>query len=170
MYNIDMKICVIQLSFNGKPNNYAKIDESVSRSAQPQKEDFKWLKERGVTDVFNFRTMYVAGVDFDEKSEVEQLGMRYHSIPSHTRHPNEENIDRFLKEVDEVKANSGKAHIHCKAGADRTGMYAFIYKAKEGIGNTIDNVSEWLAHGHNKKLYPNLEDWARKFINNRFGK
>lgn len=49
-------------------------------------------------------------------------------------------------------------------------MYAVIYKAKEGIGNTIDNVKEWLAHGHNKKLYPNLEDWTKNFIHRRFGK
>ena len=170
MYNRGMRSCAIQLSFNGKPNNYARIDDSVLRSAQPQKEDFKWLREQGVTDVFNFRTMHVSGVDFDEKTEVERLGMRYHNIPSHTKYPKEENIDRFLKEIDEIKSNGGKAHIHCKAGADRTGMYAFIYKAKEGIGNTIDNVKEWLAHGHNKKLYPNLEDWTKNFIHHRFEK
>lgn len=165
-----MRIYSVQLSFNGKPNNYAKIDESVSRSAQPQKEDFKWLKAQGVTDVFNFRTMGLSGLDFDEQTEVEKLGMRYHSIPSYTRQPKEENIDQFLKEVDEVKLQGGKAHIHCKAGADRTGMYAFIYKAKENIGNTVENVKEWLAHGHNKKLYPNLEDWTKNFINRKFGK
>ncbi len=166
-----MKLCAIQkISFNGKPNNYAKIDETVSRSAQPQKEDFTWLKEQGVTDVFNFRTMHVSGVDFDEKAEVERLGMKYHNIPSYTRQPKEENIDTFLREIDEVKTKGGKAHIHCKAGADRTGMYAFIYKAKENISNTVDNVKEWLAHGHNKKLYPNLENWTRQFINKRFGK
>lgn len=166
-----MKLCAIQnISFNGKPNNYAKIDETVSRSAQPKKEDFAWLKEQGVTDVFNFRTMHVSGVDFDEKTEVERLGMKYHNIPSITKQPKEENIDMFLKEVDEVKANGGKAHIHCKAGADRTGMYAFIYKAKENLGNTMDNVKEWLAHGHNQKLYPDLEGWTRQFINKKFGK
>ena len=164
-----MKISRIQsISFNGKPNNYLKIDETVSRSAQPKKEDFKWLKEQGVTDVFNFRTMIVSGVDFDEKKEVERLGMRYHNIPSITKEPKEENVDRFLKEIDEVKSRNGKAHIHCKAGADRTGMYAFIYKAKEGIDNTVENVKEWIAHGHNKKLYPHLEEWACRFNETHF--
>lgn len=166
-----MKVCTIQPHmFKGKPDNYLKIDEHISRSAQPQKEDFVWLKEQGITDIFNFRTMHVSGLDFNEKQEVERLGMRYHSIPSYTRSPKEENVDRFLKEVDEVKVQGGKSHIHCKAGADRTGMYAFIYKSREGIGTVIDNVKEWLAHGHNKKLFPDLEDWARSFINRRFAK
>jgi len=158
------------ISFTGKPANYLKIDDTVSRSAQPQKEDFQWLKEQGVTDVFNFRTMTVSGVDFDEKKEVEKLGMKYHNIPSVTWHPREENIDRFLKEVDEVKASGGKAHIHCKAGADRTGMYAFIYKAKNHIGTTVNNMKEWIAHGHNQKLFPDLADWTNAFVKKRFSK
>ncbi len=165
-----MKISAVRLAFNGKPNNYLKIDEYVSRSAQPQKDDFKWLSEQGVTDVFNFRTMAVTGVDFDEKTEVERYGMRYHNIPSVTKLPKEENVDRFLKEVEEVKSREGKAHIHCKAGADRTGMYAFIYKSKQNIGNVVDNLKEWIALGHNKTRYPNLEDWACRLVKKKFNK
>lgn len=166
-----MKLCAIQcVSFSGKPNNYAKIDESVSRSAQPKKEDFRWLKEQGVTDVFNFRTMHAPDIDFDEKVEVEKLGMKYHNIPSYTRNPKEENIDKFLTEVEEIKSRGGKAHIHCKAGADRTGMYAFIYKAQNKIGDTISNVKEWIERGHNQKLYPNLAEWTKRFVNRRFGR
>ena len=160
---------ILAVAFKGKPQNYIKIDDTVSRSAQPQKADFLWLKQQGVTDIFNFRTMIKSGLDFDEQKEVESLGMKYHNIPSYTKNPNEKNIDRFLKEIDQVKSQGGKAHIHCKAGADRTGMYAFIYKAKEGIGSTIDNVKEWIELGHNKKLYPNLEDWTKKFVNYKFG-
>lgn len=154
--------------FTGCPDNYAKIDNYVSRSAQPQKEDFVWLKKQGVTDIFNFRTMTVSGIGFDEKTEVEKLGMKYHNIPSVTRHPKEENIDTFLKEIDEVKQKGGKAHIHCKAGADRTGMYAFIYKAKNHIDTTANNMKEWIARGHNRKLYPNLAGWVNQFVKKRF--
>ena len=105
---------VVKVSFAGKPDNYAKIDNYVSRSAQPKKADFDWLKNEGVTDVFNFRTMTVSGLDFDEKIEVEKRGMKYHNIPTITREPNEKQIDTFLKEIDDVKAKNGKAHIHCK--------------------------------------------------------
>ena len=131
--------------FKGKPNNYAKIDEHVSRSAQPLKEDLTWLKEQGITDVINFRTMYAPAVDFDEAEELKKLGIRYHNIPTVTMKPNEEKIHKFLNIINNVIENNGKAHIHCKAGADRTGMYAFIYKTVKNIG-TIANFC-------NKKNY-----------------
>ena len=55
----------IKYNIQRKSNNYAKIDEYILRSAQPQKEDFTQLKEQGVTDVINFRTMYAPAVDFE---------------------------------------------------------------------------------------------------------
>ena len=91
------------LAFKAEPRNYAKIDDKLSRSAQPLKEDFQWLKEQGVTDIINFRTMVVGGVDFDEESEVLKLGMKYHNIPSITRNPKPENINKFLALVEEIK-------------------------------------------------------------------
>ena len=159
-----MNVSFSTINFQGKPDNYAVIDNYLSRSAQPKKEDFKWLKEQGVTDIFNFRTMTVSGVSYDEKKEVERLGMKYHNIPSITKKPTEENVDTFLKEIEMVKQNGGKAHIHCKAGADRTGMYAFIYKMKQGLGSLPKNQAEWFEHGYHYKRYPNLMEWARNFV------
>lgn len=37
---------IYNISFTGMPENYAKIDSFLSRSAQPQKEDFKFLKSQ----------------------------------------------------------------------------------------------------------------------------
>lgn len=152
------------ISFNGKPDNYKKIDNTVSRSAQPKAEDFKWLKEQGVTDVINFRTMYVSGIGFDEKSLVEQNGMKYHNIPSHTKTPNEQNIGKFLDIVDNVQKQGGKVHIHCKAGADRTGMYSWIYKQTHNLGSMKSNEREMLEMGHHYNLYPNLINWIKNFL------
>lgn len=152
------------ISFNGKPDNYKKIDNTVSRSAQPKAEDFKWLKEQGVTDIINFRTMYVSGIGFDEKSLVEQNGMKYHNIPSHTKTPNEQNIGKFLDIVDNVQKQGGKVHIHCKAGADRTGMYSWIYKQTHNLGSMKSNEKEMLEMGHHYNLYPNLINWIKNFL------
>lgn len=160
-----MKIQSIQnFSFKGMPNNYAKVDKYVSRSAQPQKDDFVWLKEQGVTDIINFRTMFIEDVDFSEEAEVKNVGMTYHNIPSQTKKPTEENITNFLKIIENIKTKGGKAHIHCKAGADRTGMYAFIYKALNKIGTLAENEKEWLDRGHNTKLYPDLRAWTKNFL------
>lgn len=147
--------------FRGKPNNYAKIDNFVSRSAQPKEDDFQWLKNEGVTDVINFRTMVEPGQNFDEKRVVEGLGMKYHNIPSITPEPNEEKIAKFLDIVEGVREQGRNVHIHCKAGADRTGMYAFIYKTVKGIGTMTENIQEWIDFGHNTKRFPNLINYVK---------
>ena len=153
------------ITFQGIPKNYSKITNTLSRSAQPMKDDFTWLKEQGVTDIINFRTMTVSGVDFDEKELVEKLGMKYHNISSITRNPKEENIAEFLNTVDSIEKNGGKTHVHCKAGADRTGMYVYIYKTLKGIGDRLSNQSEMISMGHNQKLYPDLLPWINKYLN-----
>ena len=167
-YPIKKGMCIYMnisaVSFLGKPKNYGIIDKYVSRSAQPETEDFKWLKEQGVTDIFNFRTMIIPEAGENEQKAVEELGMKYHNIPSYTRHPYETNVYSFLEGVESVIKKGGKAHIHCKAGADRTGMYAFIYKMLKGIGTLEENKAEWMNFGHHFKLYPELMDWAEGFV------
>ena len=150
--------------FKGKPDNYGKIDNYLSRSAQPQKKDLSWLKEQGITDIINFRTMYESAIGFDEREEVEKLEMNYHQIPSHTAKPKEENVNKFLTLVNSIKEKGGKIHIHCYAGADRTGMYAFIYKALNQLGNVIENEKEWLDFGHNKDAFPDLIGWTKNVV------
>lgn len=147
-----------------KPYNYSQIDNYVSRSAQPSQNDFLWLKQQGVTDVINFRTMTVAGIDFDEKSTVEGLGMKYHNIPTRTRHPQKEQVNIFLETVNNIINNNGKVHIHCMAGADRTGMYSFLYKMTKGLGTLKENIDEWLKMGHHQKLYPDLIPWTNNLL------
>ena len=154
------------ITFKEKPNNYAVIDKTVSRSAQPKKSDFVWLKSQGITDVINFRTMYFSDIDFNEQEVVENLGMKYHNISSVTRHPKEENVKAFLNIVEDVEKSGGKVHIHCKAGSDRTGMYSYIYKALKGLGDNCGNHLEAINMGHNYKLYPDLISWANRFVHN----
>ena len=160
-----MKIYHTGISFTAQPKNYAVVDKYLSRSAQPQKEDFEWLKEQGVTDIFNFRTNLAHDATFDEKTEVEKLGMKYHNIPSITDAPTRDNINRFLREMKEVILRNGNAHMHCKAGADRTGMYAYIYKTVNNIGTRTQNQIEMIKMGHHILRYPTLLDWTNEFLN-----
>ncbi len=160
-------ILFMKVSFRGIPLNYKKIDNTVSRSGQPLRADFQWLKDNGVTDIINFRTMYEPDVDFDEKTVTENLGMKYHNIPSYTNNPAPNNIEKFLDIVNEVKNRNGKVHIHCKAGADRTGMYSFIYKELNNIGDFTSNKIEMLQMGHNFERYPSLISWIKQFLISR---
>ena len=146
------------------PENYGQVDEFLSRSAQPKKENFIWLKEQGVTDVFNFRLANEKDVIIDEKELVESLGMKYHKLASITQKPNENNIKIFLTNMADIIKNGGKAHVHCKAGADRTGMYVFLYKMLNNLGKQDENLNEWMKFGHHKNIFPNLMDWTVNFI------
>lgn len=153
-----------QVSFLGQPHNYYKVDENISRSAQPSKDDYKWLKSQGITDVVNLRHHTIN--EFDERQVVKSLGMKYHHMPCHPRHPMSQNIFKFLNLAEQVKKEGGKLLIHCKAGVDRTGLYSFIYKEFNNIGKTKDNVIEWISKGHHIECYPDMISWAIHFIKN----
>ncbi len=157
---------VQQISFQGKPLNYSVIDKYVSRSGQPKKEDFKWLQERGVTDIINFRSMKdPTDLKFDEPGIVKSLGMNYHQIPSTSSAPDEKSVFNFLELINKLTDRKAKIHIHCRHGADRTGLYSFIYKAFRNIGTTAENIDEWIAKGLNLEKYPDLISWGVNFVN-----
>ncbi len=156
---------VKQISFQGQPVNYSIIDKYLSRSAQPQKDDFIWLKNQGVTDIINLRTMKDPKFPiFDECKLVKSCGMNYYHIPSESKAPDEKSVLKFLDIVDDLSAKNAKIHIHCWHGADRTGLYSFIYKSLKNIGSTTENINEWIAKGLNLEKYPNLIEWGLNFV------
>ena len=91
-----MKYPLSTINFKGQPPNYQKIDNFISRSAQPQIEDFEWLKSQGITDIINFRTFNTDRPKFDEENIVKKLGMKYHGIPSNSLYPEESKVYKFL--------------------------------------------------------------------------
>lgn len=155
---------IAQVSFLGQPQNYHKVDDTISRSAQPAKDDYKWLKSQGVTDIVNLRHHTIN--EFDERQVVNNLGMKYHHISSSSKHPMSQNIFRFLNLAEQVKKEGGKLHIHCMEGVDRTGLNSFIYKEFNNLGSTKDNVIEWIKIGLHLERYPDLISWALHFVKN----
>ena len=49
-------------------------------------------------------------------------------------------------------------------GADRTGLYSFIYKSIKGIGTMQENETEWIRYGLKQDKYPNLMNWGKEFL------
>lgn len=151
------------ITFSNKPQNFKQIDSSVSRSAQPKESNIKWLKKHGVTDVIDFcdegdRKFY------DEQALVENAGIHYHNIPTDPLHPSERKVGEFLDLVEGIKQNGGKVHIHCYHGADRTGMYSWIYKQKHGIGEMKDNEREMIKMGHDRCCFPKMINWIKDYL------
>lgn len=147
-----------------KPENYKQIDKYLSRSAQPTLKELKWLKKQGVTDVVNLRTMEVPDIDYNEAEAVKKLGMKYHNIPSVSMYPKKENVGKFLDIVEGAKQNGGKVHVHCKEGADRTGMFSYIYERLNNIGTIKENLQELIDYHWHKNKYPYLNEWAETFV------
>lgn len=150
------------ITFFKKPQNYKQIDSVMSRSAQPNKSNIKWLKKHGVTDVISF--CRANSENSEEKTLVKAAGMQYHNIPTNPYNPSEENVGEFLDLVDNIKNKGGKAHIHCQHGADRTGMYSWIYKHKNNIGGMNENEQEMIDMGHDKFSIPGLIEWIKDFL------
>ncbi|HKC62379.1 MAG TPA: tyrosine-protein phosphatase [Pyrinomonadaceae bacterium] len=103
--------------------NFGQMDDRFFRGAQPKEEDFKDLKAIGVQTVIDLRDDPVSY----EKSAVEALGMRYVNIPmSDSSYPKEEQIQQFLKLVDDPA--TGKFYVHCAGGRHRTGVMGAVYR------------------------------------------
>lgn len=151
------------ITFAKKPHNFKQIDSLVSRSAQPKKSNIKWLKKHDVTDVINFCHSGDKKL-FNERDIVEKAGMHYHNIPTDPRHPSERKVGEFLDLVEGIRQRGGKVHIHCHHGADRTGMYSWIYKQKHGIGEMQENEREMIKMGHDNVYFPNMINWIKEYL------
>ena len=147
------------------PSNYIATDSFLSRSAQPNQRNIDWLKKNNVTDVVNFRRNDENfPIDFDECKYVESKGMTYHCIPSYTNYPEEKKLGNFLDIVDSVQKKGGKIHIHCREGADRTGMYAYIYERLINLTPKAEAYKSFINGGWHNLDYPHLVDFAEKFV------
>lgn len=152
---------MFKILFSAKPQNYKKIDAILSRSAKLTPRNMKWLKKDGITDIIDLRAMMQ---ETEEEKIANTLGIKYHNIPSVAKYPKKENVGKFLDIIEGVKMNGGKAHVHGEEGADRTGMYSYIYERLNNIGTPKDNLEELKKHFWNIKEYPYLKEWAEIFI------
>ena len=160
-----MKIQSINaLSFQALPHKYAEVNQYLSRSAQPLPEDLASIKEEGVTDIVNLRTMTDKSCLFDEGAEAEKLGMKYHNIAINHRNPTEKNVTDFLEIMCDAEKNNKKVLVHCLEGKDRTGLCVYIYKCLRGIGSVAQNKAEWIKFGHDFVRYPNMMGWAEGLL------
>lgn len=147
------------------PANYQKVDNFLSRSAQPNKLNIDWLQENNVTDIINFRRDNESfPLDFNEQKYVESKKMVYHNIPSYTNYPEEKNMGKFLDIVENVKKNGGKIHIHCREGADRTGMYAYIYERLIKLTSQVQAYKNFIDGGWHNLDHPHLANAAEDFV------
>lgn len=103
----------------GLPNLH-KVSEELYRGAQPTAEGMQELKKMGIKTVVNLRTFH------SDRNEIGDTKLDYEHIRMTAWHPEEEDLLRFLQIVTD-KART-PIFVHCKHGADRTGVMSAVYR------------------------------------------
>ena len=110
--------------------NYWKIDEKVYRSAQPSPLMLNYLKEQGFKTIVNLRGSRDDLVDQMEKRICRNLKLKLIDFKMHSRAaPLKEQIIASKELFEKIKY---PALLHCKSGADRTGIMSALYLIFKG--------------------------------------
>ncbi len=103
----------------GLPNLH-KVSDDLYRGAQPTAEGVERLKALGVRTIVSLRSS-----DTDKNLPI-PLEITYEHIPMTAWRPNDRDVVRFLRIVGDE--NRLPVFVHCRRGADRTGMMVAIYR------------------------------------------
>src|SRR6187455_1264233 len=107
--------------------NFGRMNERLYRGAQPNSEGFANLRQMGIDTIVRLSLGEEGAAR--ERAEVEKLGMQFVAIPWSTQEsPTSEQVGAFLDVFDEPSHT--RVFVHCKAGADRTGVMIALYRIR----------------------------------------
>jgi protein tyrosine/serine phosphatase len=107
------------LQATGLPNLH-KVSKDLYRSAQPTAAGIQNLGPLGVKTVVNLRSFH------SDASMMGKTAIKGEHIPMKAWHPEEEDVVRFLRIMNDPKRVP--VLVHCQHGADRTGTMCAIYR------------------------------------------
>ena len=106
-------------------DNFARVNATYFRGAQPEGDDYAALASLGVKTVINL--IGDGDLDATEQRAVESRGMRYVHIPMTTHAPpTPEQQQMFLSIVN--AAEHQPVYVHCVGGRHRTGVMTAVYR------------------------------------------
>jgi protein tyrosine/serine phosphatase len=156
-------VCASQLCWGQteKPEglpNFGRVSDVLFRGAQPTTAGYSTLRKMGVSIVVNFRdeSSEIAA----ENRQVESSGMRYVGIPwNGIDEPSNQQVAQFLELV---RANpEAKIFVHCKAGADRTGVMVAAYRIAVEHTAVSDAVAEMHKYHYHEFFLPHLVRYVK---------
>lgn len=110
--------------------NFRVVNDWFFRGGQPELDQIIQLKEVGIKTIICLR--WNSSAIEDEQRKAEELGLRFIYLPlTYWILPKHDEIEKFFNIVDDVSLHP--IFLHCKHGADRTGMLTAFYRmAREG--------------------------------------
>jgi tyrosine-protein phosphatase SIW14 len=139
-------------------HNFGRVTEHLYRGAQPVNGGFDELQKMKVGIIVNFRDDRAEMAR--EKRTVESLGMKYVEIPWSANHePSSAQIAEFL---DLVRANpETRIFVHCRRGADRTGVMVAAYRIAVERRPVTEAVSEMHRYHYDWLFRPHLQRYIK---------
>ena len=121
------------------PPNFGEVTQTLYRGGQPTPDGFARLQSMGVGLIINFRE---DGSEIaSEKRQVEGLGMKYVGLPWNAHHqPSSADVAQFLQII-QAHPNT-KIFVHCRRGADRTGLMVAAYRVAVEHWKVADAIAE----------------------------
>jgi protein tyrosine/serine phosphatase len=141
-------------------DNFGQVDAHLYRGAQPQLTAFAQLQKLGIGTVVRFNP---EGENMAaEKNQVESLGMKFVSLPwSGLGYPTHEEVVTFLDLLRDHP--DGKIFVHCRLGADRTGVMVALYRLTFSHWNMALALGEMRAFHYHHTLLPHLQRYVEAF-------
>lgn len=129
--------------------NFRQVNDWLYRGGQPGDADFNELLELGVKTIISLR--WSSEILRDEREQAASLGLNYFAIPlSYVFFPTRHEIAKFLKILDNQALHS--IFVHCKYGADRTGMMIAFYRMEREGWSAPRAYAEMKACGYHSVL------------------
>ena len=107
------------MQIRGLPNLY-KVSDDLYRGARPTAEGFGELKKLAIKTVVNLEESN------GDQAKLAELGLAYEHIPMTAFFVKDNEVVRFLRIVD--APGHAPIFVHCRRGADRTGLMCAIYR------------------------------------------
>ena len=141
-------------------SNFGVVSDYLYRGAQPAESGFAELARRGIAIVVNLR--HESGRIARERTLVESLGMHYVSIPWRGHDdPNPEQVVQFLRLLRDNP--EGKVFVHCRRGAERTGVMVACYRIAREQWPPERAQAEMEAFGFRRRRFAHLTRFVRDY-------
>ena len=147
-----------RLQEKGIPN-FGQVTPTLYRGGLLDPTGIKALKKLGINVIIDTHAN-----DETEEKIVEGLGMKYVAIPWHCPRPHDKVFAEFLQVLHENKGK--KVFVHCRLGADRTGMMVAAYRMAEEDWTADEAMNEMKSFGFSRShhfLCPGLARYEKEF-------